>query len=97
LGQPLNLTLVNDKRAAALVDPYDGEVLFASSTSPGYFDCYNKKGRAVRRCSLGGGPHVWETYGEQKQKLMGGIMQPHEEKSTHCHNEHNRLRPCVIV
>ena len=47
LGQPLNLKLVNDKdaRVARLVDPYDGFVLFDSS-SRGYFDWYNKN--AVR-------------------------------------------------
>jgi hypothetical protein len=44
LGRPLSLTLVNDKGRgrAVVVDPYDGEVLFTSSTYPGYFDCYNK-------------------------------------------------------
>ena len=47
LGQPLALRLVNDagqRRVAALVDPYDGEALFVSSTS-GWFDCFNNAGR----------------------------------------------------
>jgi hypothetical protein len=32
----------------------------------------------------------WKTYGEQKQQLMGAIMQPIAEKSRHCRNEHKR-------
>jgi hypothetical protein len=49
LGQPLSLTLVNDKdkRAAALVDPHNGDVLFVSS-APDYFDCYHKNGERMR-------------------------------------------------
>ena len=53
LGKPLSLKLVNDKGnrgAAVLVDPYDGNVLFVSASSPGYFHCFNKNGRSVRAC-----------------------------------------------
>lgn len=81
--QPLSLRLVNDKDkrgAAALVDPYDGEVIFRSST-PGVFDCYNKNGffgggarpgmRWIGALLRAAGHGVWKTYGEQKQKSMG--------------------------
>ena len=104
LGQPLSLTLVNDKEkrgAAAVVDPYDGDVLFVSST-PGYFNWFNKNGFArgsvtVTGCADAWSRVGWKTYGEQKQRLMGAIMRPFAEKSTHCRNEHNRPRQCVIL
>jgi hypothetical protein len=91
LGQPLSLSLVNDKEmrgAASVVDPYDGEVLFSSST-PGYFDGFNKNGVA-HSVRVGVGAVLfsfamdrWKTYGEQRQRLMGAIMRPSPEKSTH--------------
>lgn len=103
LGQPLNLKLVNDKtvRVARLVDPYDGYVLFDSS-SHGYFDWYNSAAVLGRRVPLWAGwlgarRVFWKTYGEQKQKLMELLWRPHEEKKIHCRNEHNRLRRCVIL
>lgn len=93
LGQPLSLTLVNDKggRGATVVDPYNGDVLFGSFSCPGYFDCYNKNGVAppwaASHCVAWVGAcaestRAWTTYGEQKQRLMGAIMRPHTEKST---------------
>ena len=104
LGQPLSLRLVNDndrRRAAALVDPYDGDVLFVSSTV-GYFVCFNKWGRCggTGRWSgwlWRGAAPLWKTYGEQKQKLMGAIMQPFAEKTTHCRNEHKRSGQCCVI
>jgi len=74
LGQPLSLTLVNDKdkRVAALVDPYDGDAFFVSST-PGFFDCFNKNGavslgatcfRLRGACLVAGGgalENLWRT------------------------------------
>lgn len=85
LGKPLTLTFVNDKDkrgAAAFVDPYDGVVLFTSSSYPWWFDCYN-----TNACAGGARPEwavwphgawrgaaCWKTYGEQKQQLMGAIM-----------------------
>jgi hypothetical protein len=46
LGKPLSLTFVNDKEkrgVAALVDPYDGDVLFVSPKA-NYYDWFNKSG-----------------------------------------------------
>ena len=109
LGQPLNLKFVNDKteRRARLVDPYDGYVRFDSSSRDD-FDWYNKNGLDLGWVSLNPLPGwaarsvgatyvVWKAYGEQKQKLMELFWRPHEEKKTHCRNEHNRMRQCVIL
>ncbi len=38
----------------------------------------------------------WKTYGEQKQKFMGAIMQPCFNPSTHCLDAHAQPRRCVI-
>ncbi len=93
LGQPLSLSLVNGQSkqgAAALVDSFDGDVLFTSSR-PGYFDCYSNRlfgqpgSRARVRALARSGVRVWRVYGEQKQKLMRAIMQP------------KRSRQCVIL
>jgi hypothetical protein len=76
LGQPLKLTLVNDKDkrgAASYVDPYDGAVLFDSSTYPGYFDCYNKNAFAVR-----GARGYWAMVGwggASHAQLFGKLME----------------------
>ncbi|HSW70496.1 MAG TPA: hypothetical protein VLH77_00765 [Gammaproteobacteria bacterium] len=88
LGQPLSLSFTNDrdKRCAALVDPYDGDVLFVSSA--GVFDCFTKYGRELgavrwRWLARAAAPLVGILM-ENKQKLMGAMMQPLAEKSTLC-------------
>ena len=54
LGRPLSLTLVNDNKwCAALVDPYDGVILFAPSVRD-YFDCFDKSGRWRGRAAVDG-------------------------------------------
>lgn len=102
LGQPLTLTFAKDKDkrgVAAVVDPYDGDVLFASSS--GGFDWFNKNGALARRSRRGHAgswrAEFWKTYGEQKQRLTGAIMRSHEEKSTHRRDGHNQPNRCVIL
>lgn len=107
LGKPLSLTLANEekKRVAALVDPYDGDVHFISSSLPGFSACFNKEGcwyrsRSWSFCEAFEPPRLgWTTYGEQKQWLMEAIMRPrHTEKPTHRRDEHHHQRKrCVIV
>lgn len=93
LGKPLTLTFVNDKDkrdAAAVVDSYDGDVLFASTSYPGSFACYNKNGGrggmrvggAIGRMLRGACARFWKTYGEQKQQVMGAIC-GHAKRSQH--------------
>jgi len=71
LGKPLSLTLVNDKDkrgAAAVVDPYDGDVLFVSTSYPGYFDCYNKYGVCGPFASMRAASECW-------RRLAGKLME----------------------
>lgn len=93
LGKPLTLKFVNDtnKRGApAVVDPYDGDVLFASKTYPGYLDCYNKNGaRRIGVCTWIAPMLFWKTYEAQKQQLMGAI--------TRNLYDHNQSMRCVIL
>lgn len=107
LGQPLSLRLVNDKDkrgAAALVDPYDGVVLFFSPT-PGYFDCLNKMavlwrvtarpvGRSGGACV--GYSVVAENLWRTKAEVYAAIMRRREEKSAHHLLTHDRRMRCVI-
>ncbi len=68
LGQPLSLSFANDRDkcgAAALVDPYDGDVLFVSS-SQDYFHCYKKIGLRVGL--------VLRCYDAAAARLFGELM-----------------------
>lgn len=93
LGKPLTLKFVNhtNKRGAfAVVDPYDGDALFASISYPGNFDSYNQKGaRRIGVCSWVAPMRLWQTYEEQKLQLFGAIMRNHYR--------YNLLMRCVIL
>src|SRR5262249_2877224 len=102
-GIPQKLAPLAGKLGSKMfVDPYDGYACFLSS-KVGYCDWYNKSGAVAGRW-LGGlvlprsvwRRRSWKTYGEQKQKHMGAIMQPHEEKSTHSLGHHEQSMRCVI-
>jgi hypothetical protein len=101
-GIPQKLAPLAGKLGSKMfVDPYDGKACFLSS-KVGYFDWYNKSGacggdgRVGRAWGVCGPGAVWKTYGEQKQRHMGAIMQPHEEKSTHRLGHHEQSMRCVI-
>ncbi|OGT40184.1 MAG: hypothetical protein A3F12_08000 [Gammaproteobacteria bacterium RIFCSPHIGHO2_12_FULL_38_14] len=72
LGQPLSLTLVDDKDGcgvAAFVDPYNGEVFFVAFPS-GSLVCFNKNGReSLPFWSMVIG-EFWETLMENKGKSL---------------------------
>ena len=88
LGQPLSLTLVNDKggRGATLVDPYDGAVLFVSTYYPGYFDCFNKNGARgpMRRgaCALWAGAALGQLM-ENKSRGLWELLCGRTQRSQH--------------
>lgn len=91
LGKPLTLTFVNDKDkrgASAVVDPYDGDVLFFSTSYPGYFDCYNKMAawvvRVVRPAAAVAG--AWPRVGkfmENKSSSLRELLCGHAKRSQH--------------
>jgi len=107
-GIPAELAPLKGKLGKTVfVDPYDGESCFLTS-SPGVFAWYNKNcgrggGGGLRRRAVPSSAGVrrwgevgWKTYAKQKQRLMGAIMRPHEEKSTHCLEGHDHPMRCVI-
>jgi hypothetical protein len=97
LGQPLSLTLVNDKdgRGHGLVDPYDGNVLFVSST-PGYLNYFNKNGAGLH--GMGGGwlSAVGVRCGWPLKNLWRAKAVAYSSYYAAVAEKHNRLRQCVI-
>jgi len=87
LGKPLSLTLVNDKDkrgAAEVVDPYDGDVLFVSTSYPGHFDCYNKNGRrGLRALSFTFVGSLFGKLMENKSRSLSELLCSHTKRSQH--------------
>ena len=88
LGQPLSLTLVNDKDkrgVAAVMDPYNGDVSFVSST-PGYFTRFDKIGRVLSLC-WGQSQVVWvQAIGklmENKNRSLWELICSRTQRSQH--------------